>query len=332
VSGANFIAALVLGYEVTCRIGEAQTNAVETERGIHNPAANGPFGAAAAAARLLGLDAATVSSALGIAGSHCGGLVEYAWDGTMTKRLHLGRAAQLGLESALLARGGFTGPATIIEGRYGYLRAYSPAPRAALLTEGLGQSWLMESLVIKAYPCHLSCQAIVAAIQQLKRQRRVDPDAVGAMHIRAGAQLLQERFLNPEPTNMLGAQYSIPYTSAVAVYRDLDDPLTYDESVLEHPGIRRLARAITWEEARIEPPSERGAELVIVVDGTRLTLTAQRFPGSPADPLTFPDAVDKFRRYTRRFLDDARQDAIIACVQDLPAVADMRTLTALVGG
>jgi len=95
-SGREFIAAMAAGYEVVCRIGDAQTNAVEIERGFHNPAVNGPYGAAAAAGKLLHLDLPLLVSAFGVAGSHSAGIVEYAWGGEMTKRLHLGRAAQWG--------------------------------------------------------------------------------------------------------------------------------------------------------------------------------------------------------------------------------------------
>lgn len=91
-SGKEFIAAMAAGYEVVCRIGDAQTNAVEIERGFHNPAVNGPYGAAAATGRLLHLKLPDQLNAFGIAGSHSAGIVEYAWAGEMTKRLHLGRA------------------------------------------------------------------------------------------------------------------------------------------------------------------------------------------------------------------------------------------------
>src|SRR5207253_1656893 len=104
---------------------------------FHNPAVNGPYGAAAATGLLLHLDQPTLLNAFGIAGSHSAGVVEFAWEGAMTKRLHLGRAAQWGLESALLAKKGFTGPSTIIEGPYGFFHAYSPRPKPERLLDGL---------------------------------------------------------------------------------------------------------------------------------------------------------------------------------------------------
>ena len=118
---------------------------------------NGPYGAAVATAKLLHFDLATVLNAFGVAGSHSAGLVEYAWKGEMTKRLHLGRAAQWGLESALLAGKGFTGPATILEGTYGFFHAYSPSPRPERLLNGIGERWAPGAFARKgiSLPCHL---------------------------------------------------------------------------------------------------------------------------------------------------------------------------------
>ena len=110
--GKQFMAAVAVGYEVTCRVGMAATRAVEDQAGFHGPGTNASFGGAAAAGKLLGLDARGMSNALGIAGSHAGGLLEFSKEGAMTKRLHVGRGCQMGLEAALLASHGFTGPST----------------------------------------------------------------------------------------------------------------------------------------------------------------------------------------------------------------------------
>src|SRR5919202_4897506 len=146
LDGRAFLTALLLGYEVVCRVGAAQTRATEVERGFHNPGVNGAFGAAAAVGKLFGLDEERLAWALGIAGSHACGLVEFVHEAAMTRRAHPGRAAQLGLESALLAGAGFTGPTTVLEGRYGYLQAYSPRSQPERLVAGLGREWLASEL------------------------------------------------------------------------------------------------------------------------------------------------------------------------------------------
>ena len=325
-SGKDLLLAMTLGYEVVCRVGDAQTGLVETQRGFHNPAVNGPFSAAAAVGKLLGFDEDTLAKAFGIAGSHCSGLIEYAWDGSMTKRLHLGRAAQMGLESALLAGKGFTGPATILEGRYGYFNAYSPAPKPERLLDGLGEEWRLETLIIKAYPCHVTTQAIVAAIQAFKREHEIDPDKIERIHIRASGRLLQQRFLDAQPNSEMGAQYSLPFTTAVACYRNLDDPLQYNESVLQDPGITRLARAVTWEKVEGEDDEGLGAELEIFAGSERHTLVARDFVGSLHSPANFDDVEQKFRRFSAHVLSTSQQDQLVDLVRrvdELPSVGEL---------
>ena len=121
LDGETLLVSVVLGYEVTCRVGRAATRAVEDQAGFHGPGTNAAFGAAAGAGKALGLDAGQLVNALGIAGSHAGGLLEFAKEGAMTKRIHPGRGAQMGLECALLASKGFTGPSTVLEGDQGFL-------------------------------------------------------------------------------------------------------------------------------------------------------------------------------------------------------------------
>src|SRR5499425_717925 len=163
LSGAAFLAALAVGFEVSARIARAAVG-LETVRGFHNPGTQGPFGAAAAVGKLYGFDEDRLIDALGIAGSSSAGLLEFAWSGGDTKRLHLGRASQLGLESALLARHGLRGPATVLEGHYGYFNAFSLEPRMDRLLNGLGSEWAIEPPSLKSYATHVTHQAVVEAI------------------------------------------------------------------------------------------------------------------------------------------------------------------------
>lgn len=326
-SGADFLLAMALGYEVVCRIGDGQTAAVEIQRGFHNPAVNGAFSAAAAAGKLLGFSDIKLARAFGIAGSHCGGLTEYAWDGSMTKRLHLGLASRGGLQSAILAAKGFTGPMTIIEGRYGYLHAFSPAPKPEMILDGLGAEWRLETLTVKAYPCHVSCQEIVAAVQQLKRDHAVDPRDIKAVRVRAGRPL-EERYLNTSPTSAMGAQYSVPFSMAVAFHRDLDDPLQYDDSVLGDPHIGALAGKFTWE---LDPTADgpSSARLEVTTATQTLAVKLGAFRGSLANPATFDDVTQKFRRYSRHVLTEGDQDRIVSLVRRLETVEDVSGITDL---
>jgi len=322
LSGRALITALLLGYEVVCRVGEAQTPAVEIERGFHNPGANGTFGAAAAVGKLLGLDGLHLAWAFGIAGSSSGGLVEFVWEGAMTKRIHLGRASQLGLESALLAKGGLTGPTTVLEGPYGYLHAFSPHPDVDKLVAGLGERWLAEDLTIKAYPLHSTAQAIVHAI----RLHPLDPSQVRHVKVTTPRGVPEKRYMNPAPTTMLGAQYSLPFCIALALTRDLSDPATLTESVLGDDLLRRIAATV---EVRSDP-SAAATVLEIETNEERRTFTADSFPGSPGDPLDFDAASDKLRRYARAASTPERISRMIEIVHDLEQLEDTAHFAALI--
>lgn len=333
LDGKSFILALALGYEAVCRIGEAQTNAVEKERGFHNPAVNGPFGAALAVGKLLGLDTLTLTNAMGIAGSHACGLVEFAWEGAMTKRFHLGRASQLGLESALMAKKGFTGPTTILEGKYGYFHAYSPRPEIDRLLAGLGHEWLMMTLSMKAYSCHITCQAIVHGIQEFKKKNPIDPKMINRVEVAASPKAAEGRHLTPEPTNLLGAQYSLPFNVAVALSHDMFNPRAYNEEILWDPVVRALAKKVVvrGDVQRFDRfPDDPGAEIVMEIGGERHSIYVDDFKGSVRQPLNFEEACEKFQRYAGTMVEKERGEKIQQMVRDLERLSDIAPLARLI--
>lgn len=329
LSGRDVLLSLIVGSEVGCRIGLSQTKAVEEERGFHNPGVNGPLAAAAATGKLLGLDAQTQASAFGIAASHSAGLAEFAWDGSMVKRLHLGRASQHGLESALLAMKGFTGPSTVIEGQFGLLHAFSPAPRLDQVLLELGDEWRLERSRMKMYPCKGHGQYVIPAIQKLKQLNEVETRAITGVHIKTSKpeRMLQDRYLNPYPTTHLGAQYSLPFVIAVALARDLDDPLQFDESVLDDKEILRLAPLVTWEAVSPADDGSFRLELEVTTNGSRFEVRTGSPVGSLANPATAADIEDKFLRYSRHLLSEDQQSHIIRTVNDLENLPNIRGLT-----
>ena len=290
---------MVLGYEVLCRVGLAATRAVEDGRGFHGPGTNAAFGAAAGAGKALGLDAARLTHALGIAGSHGSGLLEFAPEGAMTKRLHVGRGGQLGLESALLASRGFTGPSTVLEGEHGFLNVYSPAPRPELLTKGLGDDYAMLGVTVKAYPCHVSSHAVIEGVSRLRREQPFDARDIEAVRVTGNAWMMEPRFLQQRPETLMGAQYSLPFTLSVALTRGLDDPRAMSDEALADPLVRALAERIELAEdaSRFSRTSGPSAELSIIVNGETRTIVVSDWKGAPSNPSTLDDAAEKLRRY-----------------------------------
>lgn len=328
-SGRDLILACLMGYEVVCRVGDAQTRLVEDERGFHNPAANGPFSSAASVGKVLGLDAETQLNAFGIAGSFSGGLTEFAWKGEMTKRLHIGLANRGGIEAAYLAQRGFTGPATVFEGPFGYLNAFSPTPKPDLLVAGLGTDWLSWDMKIKPYAAHGTVQALIAALKTFTVDNSLSPSDITGVHVKASTErILLKRFLDPRPKTLLQAQLSLPHVIAVTLTRDLSDPLQFDEATLTDAGINKLAAAVTWEEIEMDNPLF--AYLEITAGGKTYEVFAGDYRGSPTMPAQWDDVVDKFRRFSRRSIDADRQDQIIATVAKLDALSDVGELMSLI--
>jgi 2-methylcitrate dehydratase PrpD len=297
-SGRDLIAAFVAGNEVMIRIGRA-TGHTNEARGFHAPGNTGPFGAAVACGHLLGLDADKTANALGIAGSLAGGLLEFAkGDGGMVKRLHLGRASEAGVLAASLAASGFTGPRTVLEGEFGFLRVFCTAFDEAELTKGLGRDWLMLSTVLKRYPVHATAHAAVRAVRDLQAEHRFKGGDVEAVTV-TGSRRMVERHAIGEPADLMLAQYSIPFCVALALHREARDPESYDESALADPEIRALSRRVRVVPEEGGGHGAMGSTVTVVLgDGRRLEHHVD------SGLLEQGELADKFTRLTRAALGD----------------------------
>ena len=294
--GRALITAFVAGNEVMIRIGRA-TGHTNEARGFHAPGTTGPFGAAVAAGHLLGLDAAAMTNALGIAGSLCGGLLEFArGNGGMVKRLHLGRASEAGVLAASLAAAGFTGPRTVIEGQFGFLRVFCTAWDEAELTRGLGDEFVVSTTVLKRYPCHATAHAAVKAVRELQAEHGFAGAAIEAIAV-TGTERMIERHNIPEPADLMLAQYSIPFSVALALCREARDPESWDESALADPQIRSLARRVQLVPQPGGGHGATGSTVTITLsDGRRLERRAESGMLEPGE------LADKFQRLTRAAL------------------------------
>lgn len=324
--GRTFLTALALGFELSARIAHTAVG-LETVRGFHNPGTQGPFGAAAAVGKLLGFDIDTLLNALGLAGSCSAGLLEFASTGADTKRLHLGRASQLGLESALLAQHGLRGPETVLEGRYGYFTAFSEPTDLSLLVNGLGQHWAIRPPSHKAFAAHVTHQAVVQAILEWKQHHAIAAQSISRVIIHGTPRITEARHAQPDPQTVMGGQYSLPFTAAVACLRDLSNPLVYTEDAVHDPAVRALARRIELvaDDNLARTAVDRfQASIVIECADHTYTLHTRPHLGSPRNPFTWADISHKFRRYTAHCLSDTKATAIIEAVHALEQTTNMR--------
>jgi len=324
-SGRDLLTAFVAGAEVMFRIGLAAKQTTES-LGFHAPGTNGPFGAAIVAGKLLGLDAGQMTRALGIAGSMGGGLLAFAkaGNGAMVKRLHMGRAAEAGVVAALLARDGYEGPDTVLEGKYGYLEAYARDGDATQFTKDLGTHYDIVYACLKRYACHITAHTPVQSLQELRSEHGFDGDDVAALTIHARHKILSHHDIR-EPGDVAGAQYSVPFCAAIALYHDASDPLAFSDSALNDARVRALARSLKLVEMKDTEAGGAWATRVIVElkDKRRFERFAEEFRGTPASPLSAAELKDKFMRMARSHARAAELHEQLSAIDTLP---DCRSL------
>ncbi|MEW6672454.1 MAG: MmgE/PrpD family protein [Thermodesulfobacteriota bacterium] len=301
--GKDVITGFTAGLEVLSRIGSCARQSCEA-LGFHAPGVNGGFGGAMAAGSLMGLSAEQMTNALGIAGSLSSGLLEFSRSGTggMVKRLHLGRAAESGILAATLARDGFSGPQTILEGRFGFLNVYARNAAAEQLTKDLGKSWDAPFFAFKRFSCHLTAHAPVEGILDMKARYGFTGDDVASIVIEGNEKIVSHHNI-PEPADVMLGQYSPAFCAALALFKDPLDPRSFSQESVNDPKIREVCRNTTLREL----PKEKRFEYVYgsilhvtLKDGRTITHEAPGFKGLPTGPFTLDDLREKYLKLTYR--------------------------------
>jgi 2-methylcitrate dehydratase PrpD len=319
-SGRDLIAAIVAGCEVSFRIGAATLHTPELD-GFHAPGIVGPFGAAIASGCLLGLSSEQLAYALGIAGSCTGGLLAFARSGQggMVKRLHLGRAAESGVLAATLAAHGYDGPRTILEGEFGVLQSFCSRADPAVLTAGLGTFFETSRLCIKPYACHVTAQAPIELLRDLMAMHGLAAGDIAGIEVAASAKVASHHN-ERRPADLMLGQYSVPFSLAVAAWRDPADPTAFADDPIHDPGVLDLAARVDI----VPGDAGWGAGLSIALrDGRRISGTIASFRGCPETPMSRDDIAAKFRRLTRHRPD---MDALVETLLDIENVRDIAAL------
>jgi 2-methylcitrate dehydratase PrpD len=299
-SGRTAVTAYVAAVEVMFRIALASHHSPE-HVGFHSPGLTGPYGSAVAAGLAYGLNATQLTHALGIAGSLSSGLLAFtkSQEGAMVKRLHLGRASESGILAARLAGAGYTGPETMLEGKFGFLDAFGIKEQceAPLLTKGLGSDWEVRRICLKRYAAHINAHTPVQALRELMAEHKFTAADVTHLLVEGSERLLTHHNI-PEPADLMKAQYSIPFCVAVALHRDPDDPRSFNETALADPAIRATAKALELRK-RAEPGSVRASVVTATLkDGRKLVRKLDVYKGMPADPLSRDELKRKFMLLT----------------------------------
>jgi 2-methylcitrate dehydratase PrpD len=324
--GKSLLTAFVAACEVMSRIGVAAGNSLE-RRGFHAPGLTGTFGAAVAAGRLLRLNERQMVNALGIAGSYSGGLIEFSrcQEGAMIKRLHLGKAAEGGVTSALLASRGFAGPESILEGKFGFCQTYSDAPKLSYLTHRLGREFESMNICIKRCACHINAHAPIEALQKLREQINFNPQDVREIVV-GGIEKLVTHHAIYQPKDLMMAQYSIPFCVALSLYFDPTDPESFDERNLKDKRILAMMRKVRLKvDHEIEQKGwDRAARVTVgLANKQRPSTLIVHFKGTPRNPMSQSEVEDKARKLTRALLPARQMEHLVEAVEKLEKIDDV---------
>jgi 2-methylcitrate dehydratase PrpD len=338
-SPARFLTAVVAGYDITTRIAEAVDSDLLYLRGFHPTAVCGVFGAAAAAAYLLGLDAETTTHALGIAGSFSAGNQEFLADGAMTKRVQAGKASHDGIIAAQLARAGLTGPRTVLDGRYGFWR-HTESLDAARFTRALGTRWAVGEVYVKKHASCLGNAPALDGVLDLLHAEGLRPDDVAKIRVGVRPSTLtmigEPREVRVRPQTMLDAQMSLPYSLAVAMLDGEAGVAQFAAERLRDPAVLALAERVHIY-AHPDLESAKAGNLTSYLelstrDGRCFRERLVSYRGHPDNPMSDEEMEAKFRRCARLRISEARVGAAVEAIWGLDKQPALDQLLATVAG
>ena len=326
VSGREFIAAVVIGYDVARRPLEA-CGAYEPHNGagFHSTGTCGPFGAAAAAARILGLDVHQTQNALGLASSFSAGLWACVHDGAQNKRLHAGHAAMGGLMSAILARRGFTGPSKIFEevwGGFNHSFAPTSTDADAYLRE-LGTNWKLARVSIKPHASCRSTHSSIDAVDNLMARYGFKGDDIEEIRI----------IINPFVYGMCGhstrhpmnsAQLSIPYSVAADIVFGSASLASFARSRRDDPKLLAMMDRIHFDIDKTQKDDDEPIVRVMLKDGRVLEERVPMPLGSSVNPVTDKALLKKFLSVVGMVFDDDTAKLLADRLMALESSDDVR--------
>jgi 2-methylcitrate dehydratase PrpD len=323
-TGRALITAVAAGLECTVRVGLGTRYPAFRAKGWHSPGVIGPFGGAAAAGKLLGLDAGRQRNAFGLAGSQSAGT--FAHWGTPTIKFHQSRGALSGLLAALLAEQGFLSSNEILTHKDGGLfNAYSDGGNPDAVTAGLGKRWELETIALRLWPAASSIQTVITGLLYLIHKHDLTPERIAAVQVGL-SKTVYDMHGTLAWNDKFKALLSTPYVTAI-VLQDrrcwLDQ---FEPRRLQDPAVEAFAR----DKVKVEiDPRVEGTGAAVEVRTTGGTVYADRRAapkGDPSDPLERAEIEEKLQAAAAGFLPEATVKRIIALVGNLETVADIREL------
>ncbi|MBL24819.1 MAG: hypothetical protein CMM48_13080 [Rhodospirillaceae bacterium] len=342
--GDRLLLAVIAAYEVMIRISWSCAPYL-IYRGHHPPVGVGPFGAATAGAIILGFDKQTALDCYGIAGSHSAGLIEYTKTGGSVKRIHAGIPTQGGVRATLFAEAGITGPASILEGEKGFCKVFAGDYDLTRLTDELGTRWHMLDNGLKPYACCHLIHFVFDAIDELRDQKDFGPDDLDELIVYTNSEpILSHIGSITEPTDILGAQFSLPFSTAMRIHhggRGMEGGNGFWDYL--EVDVKNQALIETANKIKVMVAADReryltvdtGAGVVVKLkDGTEMESKLAHSWGLPENPLSDADLAAKFHYLNDPILPQGRAQQIIDTVGDVRSLKSVDGLVELlvVGG
>ncbi|HEX7882759.1 MAG TPA: MmgE/PrpD family protein [Afipia sp.] len=317
-SGRDVLTAIVAGYEVCCRLGNALDPTSHYAKGFHPTATAGTYGAAAAAAKLYKLSPEQIVAAFGVSGSQAAGSLQFLVNGAWNKRYQVGAAAMNGVVAASLAREGFIGATESVEGKHGLLVGYSDDAHPDKAIAGLGKIYETMNIGVKPYPSCRYTHAAIDALIAMRREHNLTPENIKSVEIglhRNGITLTGDAATKRHARSVVGGQFSMFFTGALAL--DQGSFGWDDYQRLGDPAIETLADRIeVVQDARLEGKTHPFGARVSIDAGNGVL--ERIIPDPSGEPSLFPDAAamrQKFLQLARPVLNSGAEsfaDAVLS--------------------
>jgi len=336
-STRKFFEGVILGYEIMVRLGKALDPSAHYAQGFHPTGTCGTMGAAVAAAKILELDEKQMLNALGIAGSQAAGSMEFLSDGTWTKRFHPGWAAHNGIIAALLAGKGYTGPSAIIEGKAGFLHAYSPKSKVGKVLPDWGDPYEIMKTSIKPHSCCRYIQAPIDGILKIVRENGIKADDVEKVTLgilkTAFPIIVEPKETKLSPRSVVDAQFSMAFGAAVATIYGKATLEEYVQDNVASAAVKAFMKKVECvEDPQLDKdfPKKWPATVAIKTkDGKSYRASIEHPKGDPENPLSWDELIGKFQNLTVPVYSERKRKEIVSRVKNLEKEDSISSFTGL---
>jgi len=328
--GSQLIEAVVLGYEVICRLGSAMQPSHQTVRGFHTTGTCGTIGAAVSAAKLLGLNKLQIVNAIGLAALQASGLLEVMNTGGMSKSFQAGKAAACGVLSALMASEGMEGPSTALDGPKGFINAMADNVQISLVSENLGTP---DRILNVYFKFHAACGLVhssIDALLELKEQYQFELNDIRQIVLKVQSYAAEVVGINKEPKTAQGMKFSLPMNAGLVLVFGDASPMRYTEENLKNTSVKHVAKLTkVFADKELDttfPILRSSVAIVKLKSGKIIQKRIDAAKGHPENPATDKDIVEKYLSLSDEYMGKTMANTVleqIMCIENNTGIATM---------